>query len=138
MPGHDVTLERDLDPFGGWVEEGEAALVHADRPVAEEGVQVSILEPEELAEVVAPRRPLVGRGGRENPAGVFGLEAEILVHGPHRVPVRPPVGHSSSQPGRRRSRSHRCRWRSKRGRQCCRELDAVGDPPIIWHLLCMS
>ena len=30
MRGHAVTLERDLDAFGGWIEVREGALVHRD------------------------------------------------------------------------------------------------------------
>src|ERR1022692_2016614 len=62
-------------------------------------MQRRVLEPQELAEVVAPRRALICLGCRHHPAVTLGLLAHRLVDAAHRVPVGSPVRplHGSGQ-----------------------------------------
>ena len=65
--------------------------VGADGAVAEFAVQGEILEPEELAQVIAPGGPLVGCGGRRYAMVLLRIEAERFVHLTDHPPVRAPV-----------------------------------------------
>src|SRR4029077_6676814 len=70
---------------------GESLAIDGHRAVAQLGVDFLIFEPEELAQVVAPRGALKGLGGGKMSATISSFSGEALMHLSDGPPVGPPV-----------------------------------------------